>query len=185
MILFRPFATRQAGPAQMEVRAGELVSAEQAAAQQAAIDQGIPGAPNPYNAILEQQAAQARNLTQAIQRRVSTTTGPGGAWVMPASEPFHRPFNVNTVGDNFIVSGAEGLRIAIHQMELWNTLQQTIRLLDGTTDLIGPLETFPAQAGLNLRWQDEPHFKLSYGQPFKINLGAGRVTGFLKYRMVE
>jgi len=183
MIVYRPFAVTQVSPALLEVRPGELLSAEEAAAQQAIA--GAPGTPNPYNAILDQQAAQARALTQTIQRRVSTTTSPTGAWVMPPSEPFHRPFNVNTVGDNLIVAGAEGLRIAIHQIELYNTVQQTIRLLDGSTDLMGPLDTFPAQAGLNLPWQDEPHFKLSYGQPFKINLAAGRVTGFLKYRMME
>lgn len=176
MIVYRPGQGRLIVPG-IFVPAGAQLSAEDLAAQQ-------PG-PNVYNAYLDAQAAQARTLTQSILRRTSTSTTPGGAWILPPPEPFHRPFNVAVLGDNLIVAGSEGLKIDIHQIELWNTVLQTIRLLDGTVDLLGPLVNFPAGAGLNLRWQDEPHFKLSYGQPFQINLTAGQVTGFLKYRMME
>jgi hypothetical protein len=136
--------------------------------------------------MLEAEAAAARATTRRIaSSRTTTTTTAGGLPIYPTSEPFHRPYNVSVVGNNIVVASAPGYRIAIHQMELWNTIAQNIRLLDGSTDLLGPLVGFPAGAGLNLRWQDEPHFLLSYGEPFVINLSAGQVTGFVKFKMRE
>jgi hypothetical protein len=132
-----------------------------------------PPSPDWRELALAEQAARDRQAQAGARDRQLET------------EATHVSFDVAVIGDNIVVPGAGRYRIGIQQLELYNTVAQTIRLLDGQTDLQGPLVLFPAQAGLNLRWQDEPHFKLSYGQPFTLNLTAGRVTGFVKIRMLD
>jgi hypothetical protein len=154
-----------------------------------------PGAArNEWDGICQAEADLAR---RAIMGQVLVT--PSGAPVAPGqgmgdpSDPMlqpasNMPFNVAAAGVNLIIPGAQGSRIAIHQLSLFNTAQQTIRLLDGDTDLMGPLIDMAAGGGYFLPYQEEPHFVLTDGRSFNIDLAGapvGAVTGFAKYRMLE
>lgn len=106
------------------------------------------------------------------------------------SPAYHRAYNVQDAGDNIIIPSVPGRRIAIHQMSLYNLVEQDIRVLDGTVDLTGPFSDFGEGGALYLPYQEEPHFVLQDGNPFVINLSAiasvgttGGVTGFVKYRL--
>ena len=97
----------------------------------------------------------------------------------------NQPFNVTALGANTIIAAVPGYQIAIHQLSLWNTSQQTIRLLDRDIDLQGPLTEFPAGSGYMLPYQQEPHFVCSTGNPFIADLSAGQpITGFVKFRLL-
>ncbi len=157
----------------------------------------VAGAPrNEWNAICEAEVELAR---RALRGQVLVTPGQPGA---PAqgigadqSDPMNQPaanipFNVSAAGDNLILSGTQGYRIAVHQLSLYSTANQTVRLLDGDTDLMGPIVKMQAGSGYFLPYQDEPHFVLTDGRSFIINLApgddpVGAVTGFAKYRMLE
>lgn len=93
-------------------------------------------------------------------------------------------FDISTVGENTIIPGAHGYRIAVYAFSLWNTVQQDLNIKNGQT-VLKALPSFPAQAGYVLSLNQAPHWKLDYNQPLIITLGAGRATGFVKYRMLE
>lgn len=154
-----------------------------------ALPPGLGEPRNEWNAICEAEAALAR---RALRGQMVVTRGQAGS---DASDPMNQPasnipFNVSAAGDNLIVPGTQGYRIAIHQFSMYNTAAQTIRLLDGDTDLQGPMINMGAGGGYFLPYQDEPHFVLTDGRSFILNLAladdpVGAVTGFVKYRMLE
>lgn len=145
-------------------------------------------APNEYDAHLTEELGLARRAIRNID-----TTGQPSAPVTadPMSQPAtHVPFNVSTVGNNIVVQGVQGYVIAIHQLSLYSTAVQTIRLLDRDADLMGSLDDF--DGGYMLPYSPDPHFVLGDGNSFVIKLAAGsggsptgKVTGFLKYRVFE
>ncbi len=153
------------------------------------------GAPrNEWDAICEAEVELAR---RALRGQVVVTPGQPGAAGQGSdqSDPMNQPaanlpFNVSAAGDNLILAGAQGYRIAIHQLSMYSTANQTVRLLDGDTDLMGPIVKMQTGSGFFLPYQDEPHFVLTDGRPFIINLAPGddpvaALTGFMKYRMLE
>ncbi|MBZ5580895.1 MAG: hypothetical protein LAQ30_01595 [Acidobacteriia bacterium] len=96
----------------------------------------------------------------------------------------HVPFNISAAGDNVIVAGSPGAAIAIYELDLWNVAVKTITLMDGATQLRGPWTSFPASAGTVYANTGKPHFVLTPGQSFIINLSAATgLSGFVRYRM--
>lgn len=160
----------------------------------------VPGGGcNQWNEILDAETDLAR---RAQRGQVVVTDANGQQTVVGTSStdnPMQRPsknvpFSCAVAGDNIVVPGAQGYRIGIHQLSMWSTAKQTIRLLDGAAgvDLIGAFTDFPAGGGDFLPYQAEPHFILQDGHSFVINISAdsggdptGAVNGFLKYRMFE
>lgn len=139
----------------------------------------------------ESGATTPATAAAAAQAPPAPTPNVDPAMLAPA---YHRPFNVDDAGDNIIVPGVPGMRIAIHQLALYNTLEQDIRFLDGTggTDLTGPMADYGQGGALYLPYQSEPHFVLGDNHAFVINLAAvtgvdttGAVTGFVKYRLFK
>jgi hypothetical protein len=147
-------------------------------AWQAAKEKRQPPAPAPPPARqpdpLEADAQLARLIRAAMAE----------AQPEPAPEPSVASFDVSAVGDNVLLAGAPGYRIALYELTLYNTVQQNLELRDASKALLA-LPNFPAQAGYQLAMQDEPHFVLGYGNSLIVNLGAGRATGFVRYRMLE
>lgn len=108
------------------------------------------------------------------------------------SEPAHQPFDLQAAStDNPVIQGAQGYRVAVHMLMLYNAGdQQDVTLKDGVggISLTGPLTALPSQVGLMLPWSDVPYFTLSPGNAFVITSGAAaspRLTGFIKYRLLE
>lgn len=108
------------------------------------------------------------------------------------SEAAHQPFDLATASaENQVIQGAQGYRIAIYMLSLYNSgdpVDVTLKDGVGGTNLSGPLIAFPQNAGYVLAYQDAPIFTLSPGNSFVIATGAAaavRVTGFLKYRLLE
>jgi hypothetical protein len=94
------------------------------------------------------------------------------------------PIDITTLGDNIVIFGAGSSRITIYELDLWNVSSQTIKLLDGANALRGPYTNLPDTTGVYLGHTGRPHFQLSPGQPFIINLSAGtQVTGYVRYRL--
>lgn len=133
--------------------------------------------------MLEQEVTLARNAERLTKQLA--LANPGRATI----DPTHQVIEASAVGNNIIVPGSSGFRIAIYQLSLYNSVGQTIQLLDGTAGakLQGDLTNFPAGAGyyLPMADQDNPHFVLGQGNSFILNLGAGAVGGFVKYRMLD
>jgi hypothetical protein len=149
---------------------------------------------NSWNAELEAEVElwrRARGRAAAGPAGPTVTTSEPEALPVPQdpalkSPAKNQPFNVGAAGDNVLIAGTPGYRIAVHQLTLWNTGQQHIRLLDRDIDLQGPLTDFPANTGYMLPYQDEPHFVLIDGNPLVANLSAGSaLTGFIKYRLLK
>jgi hypothetical protein len=123
-----------------------------------------------------------------VQRGKAPPAPGEAAVVLAPPEPVTDSFDVQVVGDNPIIIGTPGYRIAILEFDLYNVVDQTVRLIDpgaAKPDLHGPLVNMPASIGFYLPYQEEPHWKLTFGSSFIVNLSAGRVTGFVKYRMLE
>jgi len=167
-----------------------------AAASSSSSSGAAPTAParpiNPANLELMREAALKRRAirgTKAYSQAAGDDQAPG-AETQPAKT--HQPIYATAAGRNILVPGAQGYRIAIYAFSAYNTVQQTIRLLDDTRDLQGVLTDFPAASGLFLPNDAEPYFVLDYGAPLVLELTAGTdsgttgaVAGFLKYRMLE
>ncbi|MCS7261028.1 MAG: hypothetical protein NZ765_09630 [Anaerolineae bacterium] len=95
----------------------------------------------------------------------------------------HAIINATASGANTLVPAVPGNRIAVYEMLLWNTQQNTLQLLDGQTPLTGPLTNFPAQTGLLFNFTGAPHFVTSPGNPLVLNLAQSQpVTGYVRYR---
>ena len=131
--------------------------------------------PNQYN--------QALNLDFQLALRARRDQGSQARDPGPVMN--HVPFQiVGAPGDYIVVAGSPAARITIYELDLWNVEQQTITLLDGPDCLRGPLTNFPALAGTKWDNTGKPHFQLSPGRDFKINLSAGsEVSGYVKYKM--
>lgn len=159
---------------------------------------------NAYNAELEAEVNLWRSVVTAAQ--ASLSSGAAAPAIPQASLPNpmqrdpaldapakNQPFNVAAAGDNVLIAGVPGYRIAVHQLSLWNVVAQNVRLLDGAggTDLQGPLTDFGAGNGYFLPYQAEPHFVLADGHALIANLAAGTagtqgaITGFCKYRLLK
>jgi len=146
------------------------------------------GAPAPVEAPVSDL-----ELAMALATRGANPSGPAeplGPLASPSMQealsydPVQVSFDISATGDNVIVPAAFGYRIAVYEVSIWNTVQQDISIKNGST-VLKALPGFPAQAGYVLTLNQAPHWKLDYNQPFIINLSAGRLTGFLKYRMLE
>jgi hypothetical protein len=158
-----------------------------------------PGDPrNGWNDLMDAELELARHAL----RNVDLTTGAlvTTSQTIAGGDPLNQPattlaFNVSAVGDNIVIPAAAGYRIAVHQVSMYSTENQTIRFLQGTpagVDLQGPLVNFAQGAGYYLSYQkEEPHFILDTGQPFVLNIAAGsggatgNLSGFVKYRMLQ
>jgi len=145
---------------------------------------------NPANLALLHEADLKRRAIRA-SKGSSQAGADDGTGADPASKTTH-PIYATAAGRNVLLPGSQGYRIGIYAFSAFNTIQQTIRLLDDTRDLQGPLTDFPASAGLFLPNDAEPYFVLDYGAPLVLELTAGTeslttgaVAGFLKYRMLE
>jgi hypothetical protein len=127
----------------------------------------------------------------------TTTASIGSSSPAPSRDPalltaaYSIAFQASAAGPNIIIPSTPGRKIAIHQLSLYNTVQQTIQYVDGTTgsDLRGALLDFAVGGTDNLAYQDEPHFVLSDTSPFVVNLIAsigatGLVSGYVKYRLL-
>ena len=103
----------------------------------------------------------------------------------------NRPFSISATGGNILIPAVPGRRIAIHEFSAWNTVEQNIRIQDGTQDLVGQLLDYPANAFYYLPYQDEPHFILTDGNAFNIDLSAisggsvGAMNGYVRYRLFQ
>jgi hypothetical protein len=156
---------------------------------------------NEWNAELEREIERWRRVAGGLETALAASSGAPSATTAAAASAspmlapaYHRPFDIDAAGDNIVVPGVPGMQLVIHQVTLYNTLQQDIRFLDGPggQDLMGALPAFGEGGGLYLPYQSEPHFVLSDGQAFVINLTAlasigatGRATGFVKYRLFK
>jgi hypothetical protein len=159
-----------------------------------------PGDPrNQWNELMDAEL----NLARRAIRNQDLTTGlpmvPSSQAIALGGDPMSQPatnlpFSTSATGDTVIVPASAGNRIAIHQLSLFSTEEQNIRLLDGTpggTDLQGGLPDY--KGGYFLPYQhEEPHFVLTAGQPFVLNIAAGTVsgltgtlTGFVKFRLLQ
>jgi len=97
----------------------------------------------------------------------------------------HQPFSVTAAGNNTVIAGNGGTQLEIFELMLWNVTAQTIRLLDGDSDMTGPLTSFPSTSGYQLTDTGRPHFRLRAGKAFVINLSGGtELSGFVRYRMI-
>lgn len=154
---------------------------------------------NEWNAELDAAIEQWRRGFQSGYENSSASGAAAPQTFAPATNPmlapaYHQPFNTGVDGDNILVPGVPGMRIAIHQMSLYNTIAQNLRFLDGGNgpDLTGPLSGYGEGGSIYLPYQEEPHFVLSDGNPFVVNLTAlpaigatGAITGFVKYRLFK
>lgn len=111
-----------------------------------------------------------------------------------AGDPTHQPFDLQVAAaDHAVVQGAQGFRIAIYNLVLFNGGDAIdVTLKNGTPSgatLLGPLSTLPAQVGLMLPRDDQPHFIMDPGKSFVVTLGANagttRITGYVKYRLLD
>jgi hypothetical protein len=160
------------------------------------------GQRNEWNAELENAIetwyATGAAAPGAIMTAGSTTAATGSTSPAPTRDPalltaaYSISFQASAAGPNIIIPSTPGRKIAIHQLSLYNTVQQTVQYLDGSTgnDLRGPLIDFAVGGTDNLAYQDEPHFVLSDASPFVVNLTAsigatGLVAGYVKYRLLE
>lgn len=121
-------------------------------------------------------------LDAELARRLRRALAEAAPETLP--EPSVKAFDVSSPGDNVILAGAPGYRIAIYELTLYNTTQQNIEIRDGSNPLLS-LPGFPAQAGYQLGMQQQPHWVLGYGSSLIVNIASGRVTGFVRYRMLE
>jgi hypothetical protein len=152
---------------------------------------------NHWNDEIDAQLAQWRATAPAgaSEMASSGTTTAGSHPIDPAmlTPAYHRAFVAGAAGANIVIPGVPGMRISIHQLSLYNTVEQNIRLLDNTEDLIGPLTDYGLGGTYYLAYQDQPQFVLQDGHPFVISLSAvpdlpgvtGNVTGFVKYRLFK
>ncbi len=143
------------------------------------------------NTTLAQEIARWR----AIAKPYAADTRASSGLIDPsmATPAYHLPFSVSAAGSNIIIPGVPGRRIAVHQLFLYNTVEQNVRLLDATRDLTGPLTDLGLGGSFTASYQTEPHFVLSDGAPFTISLSGadatpavtGAVNGFVKYRLFQ
>lgn len=140
---------------------------------------------NPGNAYFAAEIEAARRAVRpAVPQSVDSTTGQPGP-VLPGHAS-HQPFDVVGVGAHTLINGAQGTRIEVHMLLLYNAGAglDTVNLLDGGAALLGPLVSMAGGMGLFLPWSDEPYFSLQPGNPFVLSSTAGNEwTGFVKYRM--
>jgi hypothetical protein len=157
-----------------------------------------PGARNTWNDELDADIAAwyaeapgtaAATGDNATASGVTATGAEDPALQLPA---YSVSFHASAAGANIIVPGVPGRKIAIHQLSLYNTVQQTIQYTDGPTgaDLRGQLLDFAVGGTDNLAYQAEPHFVLNDSNPFIVQLTAsigatGLVTGYVKYRLLQ
>lgn len=81
---------------------------------------------------------------------------------------------------------AQGKRITIWQLWLYNTGAQNIQFLASGKPLVGPLTGFPATAAISLPFTGAPHFSLSPGDDFQILTSAAtQLSGFINYLIEE
>lgn len=91
--------------------------------------------------------------------------------------------DIAAVGDNLILPGAAGGRLAIREICIYNTVDQTVIFKDGPDTLL-KLPGFLANTGWSRPYNDHPCFILSSGNGLYINLAAGgNLTGFLQYEI--
>ncbi|MCC7497330.1 MAG: hypothetical protein IT160_07120 [Bryobacterales bacterium] len=131
--------------------------------------------------------AQAARTAEREAKRILEAQGKTVTDSLSLS-PSHLVIQAAAAGDNVIIPGSGSLRIAIYQLDFYNSDAQTIQFLDGIggSKLRGDLTNFAGGAGYFLPFSDEPHFVLSPGKAFVLNLSAGAaVGGFLKFRMLE
>jgi hypothetical protein len=146
-----------------------------------------PDAPgNDWNSQLDSQVADWEHMTlPAIPGSPMNSTKEDPALLAPA---YTKAFNIGGTPSSIIVPGSRGLRIAIHQVSLYNAvLQQTITYQDAEgNDLRGALTNFGIGGADYLPYQSDPHFVLPDGSSFVIAMdGLGLVSGFVKYRMLS
>jgi hypothetical protein len=152
---------------------------------------------NQWNDEIDAQLAEWRATAPEASAEVpgSSSTTAGSHPIDPAmlTPAYHRAFAVGASGPNIVIPGVPGMRISIHQLSIYNTVEQNIRLLDNTEDLIGPLTDYGLGGTYYLSYQDQPQFVLQDGHPFVIDLSpilatpgvTGNVTGFCKYRLFK
>lgn len=181
MIVYSPYKL-------LRDRLGKAAIAAAAIAAQTAAAAGPQGTtpaalpPNAANLMLYQEH-------DAYRRAMRTTRRSDGQSIdKPAAlSVSHLVFDVSGAGRLTIVPPSEGVLVAIHQMRVWNTVEQDLHFWDGDSpnELDGPLIAFPAQSGEAWPWQDQPHYLTSPGQGLKIECSAGgRITGFVKCRLL-
>lgn len=152
--------------------------------------------PNPANLVLLQEEDEYSRAMRAPAGAASIASGatgsgyPGGG--IPPGDPTHQPFDAKTVGDNELIKGAQGTRIAVYSLMLYNSGDAlNIRVLDGAVDLMGIVKAVSSGMGLFLPPADYPYFTLTPGNSFILNLsdpGVGKsaeITGYVKFKMLD
>ncbi len=89
------------------------------------------------------------------------------------------------IGDNILIE-SQGAAIEVYECFIWNGVNpQTIIFSDGpAADGLYKLRltTFPASSGLTLGQGDRPHWVITPGRPFILNLQlASIVDGYINY----
>ena len=143
---------------------------------------------NEWNALLDARggpgAARDPRRPGRDRRRIPAPGAPaaGGA---AAGEMLSQVIDIAALGDNIVIPGSGSFRIRIYELSVYNVAQKTVTFWDGTTrKLHGPLPDFPAGSGYYLGDTDRPHFELTAGNSFIINLSvATQLSGFVRYRM--
>lgn len=92
------------------------------------------------------------------------------------------PINIAAAGDNvLIVSSGEG-GIEIWELFIWNVVAQNLEVRDSAGTLTGPLNAFPAAAGLSFPYTGAPHFYLPQGRSLVLRCqNATQVSGFVNW----
>ena len=136
-------------------------------------------------------AAEIGAYHRAIRGQKTTgTPGPAGAAAMQLTEPTHTAFSYTGAGTHVVIQGAQGYRIAVYSGMIYQAGDAaTVQILDGATDLMGPLTMFAGGTGLFLPWADVPYFVLQPGNSLALALSAGAgtyaISGFFKTRALE
>jgi hypothetical protein len=98
----------------------------------------------------------------------------------------HVPIFANAAGDNTIIP-SPNRPILIMELFLWNAVgAQTWQIKDGAVQLLVQQANVPVSGGLmlGLTGNGAPHFKVSQGNSFVLNLSAGtEVDGYVKYKL--
>ena len=127
-------------------------------------------------------AQLARRITQGEGMGIFSPITPPSAAEVDLS---FVPIIAGLVGDNVLIAPSGGA-IGIHEMVIWNTATQTVTFMDGTTGTgftLLKLKAFPGNNGYTLGMADKPHFIVSAGNPFVVNLSAGaELNGFVRFK---
>ena len=135
----------------------------------------------PQEVDLARRAVRGEAVYQALGYQ------PGAAAVSaPQANPYQNAvINVTAAATTPIIAGVTGQRIEVMEVFLYTDTQMALQFQDGTYDLSGLLNGWPANSGFFFPFTGQPHWGLQKGNSLNLTTGAaGQVSGFVVYRMV-